>query len=188
MNNITTTINSDVPVGGHQRSQWLIGLATNILTWTNLNPSTDKYLHPLKSVGRNYLSIPKLHRLHHWSLGMDKWFNRKPYWACGYLPMFIYVSKRSRDQVKQITNLYMIRSRQFQVRLNLIKHLLKFTDGKIELSLWALSQYEDGPSRYGDFHYKNRTVVTRSHRSIGNLIPILVRRHLWNIQTGPVTI
>ena len=29
------------------------------LTWFNLNPST-KWLHPSKSVGRNYLSIPKL--------------------------------------------------------------------------------------------------------------------------------
>ena len=29
-------------------------------------------LHAQKSVGWNYLSIPKLQRLHRWSLGMDK--------------------------------------------------------------------------------------------------------------------
>ena len=31
-----------------------------LLTWFNLNPSMDKQLHPLLSVGWNYFSIPKL--------------------------------------------------------------------------------------------------------------------------------
>ena len=34
MSNITTTINIDDPVGGHQRSQRLIGLATTYLGWS----------------------------------------------------------------------------------------------------------------------------------------------------------
>ena len=68
----------------------------------------------------------------------------------------------------QIIKSYLIRSGQFQVRINLIWHLLIFTDGKVDLSLWALSQYKDCLSRYGDFHYKDRTVETRSHHSNGN--------------------
>ena len=43
-----------------------------LLTWFNFNPSMDKLLRAMKSVGWNYLSIPKLQRLHRWSLGMDK--------------------------------------------------------------------------------------------------------------------
>ena len=43
-----------------------------LLTWFNFNPSKDKYLHPLYTVGWNYLSIPKLQWLHRWILGMDK--------------------------------------------------------------------------------------------------------------------
>ena len=45
-----------------------------LLTWFNFNPSMDKWLHVLQSVGWNYLSIPKLQRCNRWSLGMDKWF------------------------------------------------------------------------------------------------------------------
>ena len=37
-----------------------------------LPASMDMYLHPLCCVGWNYLSIPKLQRLHRWSLGMDE--------------------------------------------------------------------------------------------------------------------
>ena len=44
-----------------------------LLTW--LNPNIDKWSHAQKSVGWNYLSIPKLQWLHHWSLGMDKYFH-----------------------------------------------------------------------------------------------------------------
>ena len=36
-------------------------------------------------MGWTYLSIPKLQRLHRWSLGMDKLFH--PTWACDYLSM-----------------------------------------------------------------------------------------------------
>ena len=43
-----------------------------LLTWFNFNPSMDKLLHAQKSVGWNYLSIPKLQRLHCWNLGLDK--------------------------------------------------------------------------------------------------------------------
>ena len=43
-----------------------------LLTWFNFYPSMDKLSHTLWSVGRNYLSTPKLQRLHRWSLGMDK--------------------------------------------------------------------------------------------------------------------
>ena len=43
-----------------------------LLTWFNFNPSMDKQLHAQNSVWWNYLSIPKLQRLHRWSLGMDK--------------------------------------------------------------------------------------------------------------------
>ena len=43
-----------------------------LLTWFNFNPGMDKQSHANKGVGWNYLSIPKLHRLHRWSLGIDK--------------------------------------------------------------------------------------------------------------------
>ena len=46
----------------------------------------------------NYLSIPKLQRLHRWSLGMDKQFHPTHYWVCDYLSMLglklNHVSKR----------------------------------------------------------------------------------------------
>ena len=38
-------------------------------------------------MGWNYLSIPKLQRLHRWSLGMDKSFHPTHYQACNYLSM-----------------------------------------------------------------------------------------------------
>ena len=41
-----------------------------LLTWINFNPSMDKLSHDQYSVGRSYLSIPKLQ--HHCSLGLDK--------------------------------------------------------------------------------------------------------------------
>ena len=37
--------------------------------------------------GMNYLSIPKLQRLHRWSLGMDKTFHPTFYNGCNYLSM-----------------------------------------------------------------------------------------------------
>ena len=49
-------------------------------------------------MGWNYLSIPKLQRLHRWSLGMDKWFHSTLYNGCNYLSMLglklNHVSKR----------------------------------------------------------------------------------------------
>ena len=36
-------------------------------------------------MGWNWLSIPKLQRLHRWSLWMDKQFHPTFYWKCGYL-------------------------------------------------------------------------------------------------------
>ena len=38
-------------------------------------------------MGWNYLSIPKLQRLHRWSLGMDKYFHPTLYNGCNYLSM-----------------------------------------------------------------------------------------------------
>ena len=38
-------------------------------------------------MGWNYLSIPKLQRLHRWSLGMDKKFHPMHYNGCDYLSM-----------------------------------------------------------------------------------------------------
>ena len=43
-----------------------------LLAWINFDPTKGKYSGLLWSVGWNYLSIPKLQRLHHISLGMDK--------------------------------------------------------------------------------------------------------------------
>ena len=49
-------------------------------------------------MGWNYLSIPKLQRLHRWSLGMDKQFHPIFYNGCNYLSMLglklNHVSKR----------------------------------------------------------------------------------------------
>ena len=43
-----------------------------LLTWFNFNPSSDKQSHAQLRVWWNYLSIPKLQRLHRWSVGIDK--------------------------------------------------------------------------------------------------------------------
>ena len=63
----------------HQSVPFLANLVRDItdiwphlLRWFNFNLSAVKSLRPLKSVGWNYLSIPKLQRLHLWSLEMDK--------------------------------------------------------------------------------------------------------------------
>ena len=55
-----------------------------LLTWINFNPSMDKELHALLTVGWNYLSIPKLKQCNHRSLGMDKLFHPTLNWACNY--------------------------------------------------------------------------------------------------------
>ena len=55
-------------------------------------------------MGWNYLSIPKLQRLHRWSLGMDKQFHPMLYWACDYLSMLGFklnhVSKKGLLQIR----------------------------------------------------------------------------------------
>ena len=56
-----------------------------LLAWINFNHSLEKKFHPLQKIGRNYLSIPKLQRVHFWSLGMDKLFHPILYWAYDYL-------------------------------------------------------------------------------------------------------
>ena len=69
-----------------------------LLAWINFNSSTDKWLHPLWSVGWNYLSIPKLQLFHCWSFGMDRSLHPTLYRTCNYLSIlglkFIHVSKR----------------------------------------------------------------------------------------------
>ena len=79
-----------------------------LLTWFNFNPSVDKYLHPLWSVGWNYLPIPKRQQCNHWSLGMDKRFHLTLYWACDYLSMLgfrlIHVNKRDYSTSKDYTS------------------------------------------------------------------------------------
>ena len=79
---LTKPSNPDVGLA-NKRDTW----RSLLLTWININPSMDKYSHAQKSVGWNYLSIPKLQRLHRWSLGMDKWFHRTLYNGCNNLSM-----------------------------------------------------------------------------------------------------
>ena len=50
----------------------------------------DKSLHPLYSVGWNYLSIPKLQWYSCWSLAMDKQFHPTLYWAYDYWDLLIH--------------------------------------------------------------------------------------------------
>ena len=53
----------------------------------HLNFSMDKYPHIQERVWWNYLPIPKLQRLHRWSLGIDKHFHPTLYHGCNYLSM-----------------------------------------------------------------------------------------------------
>ena len=46
--------------------------AALLQTWVNLNLTMNKQKHAQLSVGRNCLSMPKLQRLRHRSLGLDK--------------------------------------------------------------------------------------------------------------------
>ena len=71
-----------------------------LLMWINLIPAwISNYIH--YNVCWIYLTIPKLQWLHHWSLGMDKYFHPTLYWACDYLSMMwlqlIYVNKRGQS-------------------------------------------------------------------------------------------
>ena len=94
----------------HIKNKWNMRLSASVpttrcwdqwpllLTWFNLNPSTDKKLHPLQYLGWNHWSIPKLQRCNRWSLGMDMLFHPTFNWACDYLSMLglklNHVSKR----------------------------------------------------------------------------------------------
>ena len=70
------------------KSKSLFFILANIVSWapfTNkdlLKPSMDKWLH------QNYLSIPKLQRLHRWSLQIDEYFYPTTYGAGDYLSIF----------------------------------------------------------------------------------------------------
>ena len=68
------------------------------LTWFNFNPSMDKWLRAHLCVRLTYLSIPKLQRLHRWSLIMDNQFHFTLYNGCNHLFMLglklKHVSKR----------------------------------------------------------------------------------------------
>ena len=76
-------------------------LGSLLLTWFDFNPSMNKQLQPLYSVGWNYLSILKRQWYNLWSLGMDKLFRAMLFWACVYLSTLglksIHVSKRVPD-------------------------------------------------------------------------------------------
>ena len=68
------------------------------LTWIKFNHSLNKQSHTQYSVRWNYLFIPKLQWLHHWSLVMDNQFHPTLYNGSNYLSMlglkFINVSNR----------------------------------------------------------------------------------------------
>ena len=58
-----------------------------LTNYIDFNPSMDKWVHSLWSVGSNYLSIPKLQRCNRLSLGKDKQFHPILFWPCDYLAM-----------------------------------------------------------------------------------------------------
>ena len=66
-------------------SAWCEGVDGKDFLGVTLLTCINNYIH--HSVWLNYVSIPKLQRLHRWSLGMDKWFN--PTLSCvhNYLSM-----------------------------------------------------------------------------------------------------
>ena len=67
---VVTAARQHVPLCTQYR--WTSAGWAHILTYINLNSNIDKKLHTSQSVGWNYSSIPKLQRLHRWSLWMDK--------------------------------------------------------------------------------------------------------------------
>ena len=75
------------------------------LTWWNF-PGMDKSSHAQQRMVENNLSIPKLQRLHHWSLGNDPFhtFNWCNY-VCIPVLRCIYVSKRG-SNLQYNTELY----------------------------------------------------------------------------------
>ena len=66
MSNITTTINIDDPVGGHQRSQRLIGLVTKVVTSYLQNNTVMSILsvdRQLKNSNSCQAKITKTHKI-----------------------------------------------------------------------------------------------------------------------------
>ena len=59
-------------------------LFTNMI---RLNLSMYRQSYAQQSVRWTYLCIPKLHRLHRWSWGMDQWFHQTFYNGCDYTCM-----------------------------------------------------------------------------------------------------
>ena len=90
------TVNTIVGVWIHAENLIPVANFTNMVLL--LYPSMDKWLHPSQCVGWNVLSIPKIQRLHRWSLGMDKQFHPTFYQAYDYLSMLglklMHISKR----------------------------------------------------------------------------------------------
>ena len=69
-----------------------------LLTWINFNPSMDKQLYPLPSMGWNYLSFPKPQRSNRWSLEMGTAIPSHTYNECDLSSILglklIHVSKK----------------------------------------------------------------------------------------------
>ena len=55
---------------------WWAECALLLLTCITFNADRDMYLHHLKIMLWNYLSMSKLQRCRRWSLGMGKWFRK----------------------------------------------------------------------------------------------------------------
>ena len=81
---------SIVPPNGNHHTHMSKSPGTLLLTWINFDPSMDKWSHVRKSVGCNYLSIPKLQSSHRWSFGMDKSFHSTVWeWISNVIPRFM---------------------------------------------------------------------------------------------------
>ena len=65
LSQLTTTITTPVYVHDMQHK-------TSVAPFTNINCSLDKQSPAQETVEWNYLSIPKLQRIHRWSLGIDR--------------------------------------------------------------------------------------------------------------------
>ena len=83
---VSSTVCSDAYQRKHQSSTSPAFVRSDRWIPRTKGPATRK-MYPFDDgiMGWNYLSIPKLQRLHRWSLGMDKLFHPALYWACNYL-------------------------------------------------------------------------------------------------------
>ena len=70
----------------------------------------DQWLHILRSLVWNYLSIPKLQRCSRWSLGMYKLFHPSLNWACDYLSVnnFLYFRVHMFSCIDIIVFIYLV--------------------------------------------------------------------------------